>query len=156
MNWCYISERYYFLPFPFPVGRWSISAYQELAYSSVPTDLGVQKLFAVISLPRKVCLCLASIFMAFLFQTVDLISFFFPPRLWQWGFPSGVSSKESACQCRKCVRHGFNPWVRKIPWKRAWQPTPVFLPGEIPWIEEPGGLQSKGSQRVRCNWSGIA
>ena len=28
------------------------------------------------------------------------------------------------------VRHGFNPWVRKIPWRRAWQPTPVFFPGE--------------------------
>ena len=26
--------------------------------------------------------------------------------------------------------HRFNPWVRKIPWRRAWQPTPVFLPGE--------------------------
>ena len=31
-------------------------------------------------------------------------------------------------------------WVGKIPWTRAWQPTPVFLPGESPWIEEPGGL----------------
>ena len=39
-------------------------------------------------------------------------------------------SKESACQCRKSKRHGFNPWVRKIPWRRKWQPTPVFLPGE--------------------------
>ena len=28
------------------------------------------------------------------------------------------------------MRHGFNPWVRKIPWRRGWQPTPVFLPGE--------------------------
>ena len=28
------------------------------------------------------------------------------------------------------IRHGFNPWVRKIPWRRAWQPTLVFLPGE--------------------------
>ena len=28
------------------------------------------------------------------------------------------------------VRFGFSPWVRKIPWKRAWLPTPVFLPGE--------------------------
>ena len=27
-------------------------------------------------------------------------------------------------------RHGFNPWVRKIPWRRAWQPAPVFLPGK--------------------------
>ena len=33
-------------------------------------------------------------------------------------------------------------------WKRAWQPTPVFLPGESPWTEEPGGLQSMGCQRV--------
>ena len=27
-------------------------------------------------------------------------------------------------------RYGFDSWVRKIPWRRAWQPTPVFLPGE--------------------------
>ena len=33
-------------------------------------------------------------------------------------------------------------------WRREWQLTPVFLPGEIPWIEEPGGLQSVGLQRV--------
>ena len=35
-----------------------------------------------------------------------------------------------------------------IPWRRAWQPTPIFLPGESPWTEEPDGLQSMGSQRV--------
>ena len=35
--------------------------------------------------------------------------------------------KESTCPCR---RHGFDPWVEKIPWRREWQPTPVFLPGE--------------------------
>ena len=40
----------------------------------------------------------------------------------------------------------LEPWVRKIPWRRAWQPTPVFLPGESPWTEEPGGLQSTWSQ----------
>ena len=45
-------------------------------------------------------------------------------------------------------RPGFDPWVGKIPWRRAWQPTPVFLPGESPWSEEPGGLQSIESQRV--------
>ena len=33
---------------------------------------------------------------------------------------------------------------RKDPWRRAWQPPPVFLPGESPWTEEPGGLQSIG------------
>ena len=32
--------------------------------------------------------------------------------------------------CLQCRRHGFNPWVRKIPWRSKWQSTPVFLPGE--------------------------
>ena len=45
-------------------------------------------------------------------------------------------------------RPGFDPWVEKIPWRRARQPTPVFLPGESPWTEVPGGLQSTGSQRA--------
>ena len=45
----------------------------------------------------------------------------------------------------------FNPLVRKIPWRREWLPTPVFLPGEPPWTEEPGGLQSMGLQRVGHN-----
>ena len=38
--------------------------------------------------------------------------------------------KEHACQCRRYKRCRFDPWVRKIPKWRAWQPTPVFLPGE--------------------------
>ena len=38
--------------------------------------------------------------------------------------------KEPACQCRICKRLGFNPWVGKIPWRRAWQPTPGFLARE--------------------------
>ena len=50
-------------------------------------------------------------------------------------------------------RHGFDPWVRKIPWRRAWQTTPVFLPGESPRTEEPGGLQPMGSQRVGHDWA---
>ena len=62
------------------------------------------------------------------------------------GFPSGASAKESASQCRGCKRCGFVPWVGKIFWKRKWQPTLVFL--KIPWTEEPGELQSMGSQRV--------
>ena len=40
----------------------------------------------------------------------------------------------------------------KIPWRRAWQPSPVFLPGESPWTEEPEGLQSVESQRVGHDW----
>ena len=51
--------------------------------------------------------------------------------------------------CLQRGRPGFHPWVGKMPWRRAWQPTQVFLPGESSWTEEPGGLQSMGSQRVR-------
>ena len=43
------------------------------------------------------------------------------------GFLGAADGKESASQCG---RHGFNPWVRKIPWRRKWQPAPVFLPGK--------------------------
>ena len=65
------------------------------------------------------------------------------------GFPGGASGKEPACQCRRHKRCRLEPWVRKIPWSMAWQPTPVFLPGEFPWTKEPGGLQPMGLQRVR-------
>ena len=51
----------------------------------------------------------------------------------------------------KCGRPGFCPWVGKIPWMRAWPPTPVPLPGESPRTEEHGSLQSMGSQRVSHN-----
>ena len=44
------------------------------------------------------------------------------------GFPRHASGKEPACQCRNCKRGRFYPCVRKIPWSRKWQPTPVFMP----------------------------
>ena len=47
------------------------------------------------------------------------------------GFPGGISGKELTWQCSRHKRQGFDPWVGKIPWRRARQPTPVFLPGEI-------------------------
>ena len=40
------------------------------------------------------------------------------------------------------MRHRFDSWAGKIPWRRAWQPTPVLSPGKSPWKEERGGLQS--------------
>ena len=43
------------------------------------------------------------------------------PILWS-------SGKESTCWCRRCR---FNPWVEKIPWRKKWQPIPVFLPGKL-------------------------
>ena len=52
------------------------------------------------------------------------------------GFPGGATGKERACQGRRCKRRGWDPWVGKIPWRRAWQPTPVFLPEEFPCKEK--------------------
>ena len=49
-----------------------------------------------------------------------------PPYIYV-GFPGGSRRERICLQCRKPE---FNPWVGKIPWGRAWQPTPVFLPGE--------------------------
>ena len=46
-------------------------------------------------------------------------------EMWRWH-----SGKESTCQCRRCRRLRFSPWVGKIPWSRKCQHTPVFLPGE--------------------------
>ena len=40
----------------------------------------------------------------------------------------------------------FNPWVRKIPWRMEWLPTPIFSSWRILWTEVPGGLQSVGSE----------
>ena len=38
--------------------------------------------------------------------------------------------KNLPCQYRRHKKHGFDPWVGKSPWRRTWQPTPIFLPGE--------------------------
>ena len=51
-------------------------------------------------------------------------------HIYTCSFPGGTSGKEPACQCRKRKRHRFDPWVRKIPWRRTWRPTPGSLPGE--------------------------
>ena len=61
-------------------------------------------------------------------------------------FPGGSDGKESACNAGDLA--WSNPWIGKIPWRKAWQSTLVFLPGESPWTKKPGGLQSMGSQRV--------
>ena len=81
----------------------------------------------------------------------------FSHQAWQGeGFPGGASAKESACQCRRWKRWGFDPWVRKIPWKRAWQSTPVFLPRESHGQRSLVGLQSIGLQRTGHDWSDLA
>ena len=64
-------------------------------------------------------------------------------------FPGGTSSKESTCQCRRCKRCRFDPWVRKIPWSRKWHPHSSILAWKTPWAGESGRLQFMGQQVIR-------
>ena len=63
----------------------------------------------------------------------------------------GASGKEPTCKCRRHKTHGFSPWVGKIPQRRAWQPTPVFLPGESHGQRSLVGYSPWGRKRVRHN-----
>ena len=58
------------------------------------------------------------------------------------GFPGGAVVKESACQYRGCKRREFDHCTGKIPWRRKWQPTPVFLRGAwwaaVHWLQNTG------------------
>ena len=62
-------------------------------------------------------------------HSIDKFLFWLPRYQRVLRLPLGLSGKESAYQCRRCRRRGFDPWVGKIPWSRKWQPTSVFLPG---------------------------
>ena len=61
------------------------------------------------------------------------------------GLPWWFSGKESTCQCKRC---GFTPWVWKIPWRRKWQPTPVYLPGESHGQRNLAGYSPQGVTRA--------
>ena len=65
--------------------------------------------------------------------------------IYQGGLPRWLSGKEST---RLCRRHGFDPWVGKTPWGTIMATHSSILAWKMPWTEEPGGLQSMGSQRV--------
>ena len=70
------------------------------------------------------------------------------------GFPGGASGKEPSCQWKRHRRHGFDPWVGTIPWRRAWQPTPVFLSGESHGRRILAGYSPRGLQKsgIRLKW----
>ena len=72
-----------------------------------------------------------------------------------FSFPGGASGKEPTCQCRRWKRWGFEPWVRKIPGRRAWHPTPVFSPGESHGQRSLVGYSPWG-HRVGYNQSDLA
>ena len=74
------------------------------------------------------------------------------------GFPGGSSNKVPDCQSRRNKRCRFNSWVVKIPWKKTWQSTPVFLPGEShgqrsqvgynPWSHNESDMTEASSKNI--------
>ena len=75
--------------------------------------------------------------------------------VYTWSFPGDSAVNIICLHCRSRRRLGFDPWVWKIPWRRAWQPTPVFLPGESHWQRSPEGYSPCGHS-VRHDWSDLA
>ena len=59
-----------------------------------------------------------------------------------------VVVKNLPCQCREHERSRFDLWVRKTPWRRAWQPTPVFLPGDVHGQRSLVGYSSWGHKEL--------
>ena len=74
---------------------------------------------------------------------------------WSPSFPGGASSKEPNCQCKRPKRRWFNPWMGKI-LEEGTVTHSGILAWRIPWTEEPGRLQSMGSQRIGQDWSDLA
>ena len=64
------------------------------------------------------------------------------------GLPRRRSGEEPACQRGRPRRHGSDPWVGKIPWRRARQPTPVFLPGESHGQRSLAGYSPRGCKEL--------
>ena len=64
------------------------------------------------------------------------------------GLPRQLSGKESTCQCRRHRRRGFDLWVGKIPWRKAWLPTPVFLPGKLHGQRSLAGYSPQGNKEL--------
>ena len=69
------------------------------------------------------------------------------------GFPSSSAGKESSCNRRR-RRHGFDPWVGKIPWRGEWQLAPVFLPGKPQGQRNLMGYSPKGC-RIWHDWATV-
>ena len=93
------------------------------------------------------------------FKSVSPVHFIYLLMIIPRGFlPWWLSSKQSACQHRRC---GFHPWGGEDPWRRKWQPTPVFLPrkshGQRSLVDfSPWGCKRIGHTHKKKNWTRLS
>ena len=93
--------------------------------------VGEQRVLVLSFCPYLFMLCVGGVGLAIVGRKKKGLQSYWALSFFSLGFSGGSAGKESACQCSRCKRRGFDPWVRKIPWRRKWQPTPVFLPGKF-------------------------
>ena len=104
--------------------------------ASAPVFLPCDRFICTSFLDFRIYVLISNIFLCLTYFTL-YDRFQVHPRLYRWPnfvsfyFLGGASGKEPSCQCRRHKICEFDPWVGKIPWRRKWQPTPVFLPEEF-------------------------
>ena len=121
--------------------------YMLISFISHPSTMPSFRLFFFFFFPESLFftilmsadIALVTEYLSFYFDNTFILNvqatLFLPPGIFTWihtfsgGLPRWLKVKESICQCRRHGRRGFDPWVWKIPWRRKWQPTPVFLLG---------------------------
>ena len=112
-------------------------------FSSYNCNETERLLFPSISLRRRKLDCWQNTLISVLEQKLEFRGTW-EGRMGKIMLPVGSSGEEPACQCRRHKRCGFGPWVGKIPWRRAWQPTVVFLPGESHGQRSLAGYSPRG------------
>ena len=122
--------------------------------TSPQQDNSNQVKLPVIPLTTLGYLCAIAILTSLSGMPVLSLLFFLGGWWEQLGFPGGASGKEPNCQCRRCERHGFNPWVRKIPWRRTRKPISVFLSGESDGQRSLATYGPEGHKEL--DWSDLA
>ena len=86
----------------------------------------------------------------------EMLLYHLPEMVLLARLPSGPNGKECTCQCRKYKRHKFNLCIEKNLLEEGMESHFSILARRIQWTEEPGGLQSIGSQRVGHDWNDLA
>ena len=124
--------------------------FQIVSYQTSPE----WRCFILFRVPSLLCLFFVCLFFSCSYN--HLTHYVFRCGLSRW-----FSGKESTCKCKRHERFRFDPWIRKIPWRRKWQPPPIFLPrkfhgqrslgGHSPWGHK--GLDpTEHTRYIRVSW----